>query len=318
MHIVVTGCAGFIGFHVCKRLLDEGYTVSGIDNLNDYYSVQLKKARLTQLEEKPNFSFYYADIGNPDAIKGMHLKGVTHIIHLAAQAGVRYSIENPYVYGHSNLMGHLCMLEFARAQGSLEHMVYASTSSVYGANDTLPFSLDQRTDTPVSLYSATKKACEVMSESYQRMYGIPFTGLRYFTVYGPWGRPDMALFKFTKAMLASEEIPVFNHGRMRRNFTYIDDVVDGTLKALWQKPAGGHQIYNIGNSSSEELMDYIRALETSLNIEAKIKMEPMQLGDIEATEADISVTRRELGFVPKTDITDGVRQFVNWYRSYYG
>lgn len=316
MRVVVTGCAGFIGFHLSKRLLDQGHTVLGVDVLNDYYSVKLKEDRLRQLQATRDFQFYKADVADREALQSIETKDVTHFVHLAAQAGVRYSLVNPYIYGHSNMMGQICVLEWARAMPKLEHMVYASTSSVYGALATLPFSVDQRTDSPVSLYAATKKACEVMAESYNRMYGMPITGLRYFTVYGPWGRPDMALFTFTDKILKGEEISVFNKGKMRRNFTYVDDVVEGTIQALGLSPQA-HKLYNIGNKRSEELMDYIHVLEAELGVQAKIRFEPMQPGDIESTEADISQSIKEFNFNPKTDIQEGVRNFVSWYRSYY-
>lgn len=316
MHVVVTGCAGFIGFHLSLRLLKEGHSVVGVDVMNDYYSVQLKEDRLKQLTSHPQFTFHQVDVADAEALAKISSHNVTHIVHLAAQAGVRYSLINPYIYGHSNMMGQLCILEWAKSMPKLEHMVYASTSSVYGALATLPFSIDQRTDSPVSLYAATKKACETLAESYHRMYGLPITGLRYFTVYGPWGRPDMALFVFTDKMLKGEEIAVFHQGKMQRNFTYVDDIVDGTLKALGCKPSA-HQLYNIGNSRSEELMDYIHVLEAELGIKARIKFEPLQPGDIPATEADISQSVRDFGFSPKTNIQEGIAHFVKWYRQYH-
>lgn len=316
MQVVVTGCAGFIGFHLSRKLLQMGCRVMGVDILNNYYDVQLKMNRLAILQQEANFSFHKIDVADAEALKAMNAHKATHIVHLAAQAGVRYSLENPYVYGHSNMIGQLCMLEWARSLPKLQHMVYASTSSVYGANTVLPFSTDQRTDTPISLYAATKKACEMMAESYHRMHKLPITGLRYFTVYGPWGRPDMALFIFTDKMLKGEEIPVFHQGQMRRNFTYVDDVVDGTIKALQHKPTQ-HTLYNIGNSRSEELMDYIKTLEFELNMKANIRFEPMQPGDITATEADISTSTRDFGFEPRTNIQEGIHNFVTWYRDYY-
>lgn len=316
MQVIVTGCAGFIGFHLSQKLLQLGHRVIGIDVLNNYYDVQLKMNRLSLLKKQEGFSFHKMDVADAEALKTIDAENVTHIVHLAAQAGVRYSLENPYVYGHSNMMGQLCLLEWARHLPKLEHIVYASTSSVYGANTDLPFSTDQRTDTPISLYAATKKACEMMAESYFRMHKLPITGLRYFTVYGPWGRPDMALFIFTDKMLKGEEIPVFHQGQMRRNFTYVDDIVDGTIKALYRKPAE-HTLYNIGNSRSEELMDYIRTLESELQMKARIRFEPMQPGDITATEADISTSRRDFGFEPQTNIQEGIKRFVAWYREYY-
>ncbi len=318
--IFVTGCAGFIGFHICRQLLEKGHTVLGVDNMSDYYDVSLKRARLDLLSSHKNFIFRENDISNKESmtILGQDFNTITHIIHLAAQAGVRYSLVNPYTYVQTNVMGQLCMLELARSLPHLKHMVYASTSSVYGANEKMPFSITDRTDTPISLYAATKKSCEVMSESYARMYQLPLTGLRYFTVYGPWGRPDMALFMFTRAMLNDDEIPVFNNGNMQRNFSYVDDIVEGTLScALSPRDSGTHKLYNIGNNKSESLMDYIQTLEIALGKKAKIRFEPMQNGDVKETIADISETIADFDFVPQTDIKDGVPNFVNWYRHYY-
>ncbi len=318
--IFVTGCAGFIGFHMCRKLLEDGYTVLGVDNMSDYYDVSLKRARLDILLAHKNFTYRKNDISNKEAmtILGQDFNDITHIIHLAAQAGVRYSLINPYTYVQTNVMGQLCMLELARSLPHLKHMIYASTSSVYGANEKMPFSITDRTDTPISLYAATKKSCEVMSESYARMYQLPLTGLRYFTVYGPWGRPDMALFMFTRAILNDEEIPVFNNGNMQRNFSYIDDIVAGTLHCvLSPRDNGTHKLYNIGNNKSETLMDYIQTLEMVVGKKAKIRFEPMQNGDVKETIADISETIADFAFAPQTDIKDGVPNFVNWYRQYY-
>jgi len=323
--IFVTGCAGFIGFHMCEKLLKIGYSVLGIDNLSDYYDVSLKQARLDMLKEYPNFTFRKIDIADKDSmtILGHGFPSITHIIHLAAQAGVRYSLINPYIYVQTNLMGQLCILELAKTLPNLKHMMYASTSSVYGANQKTPFSISDRTDTPVSLYAASKKGCELMSESYARMFNLPITGLRYFTVYGPWGRPDMALFMFTKAILNDEEIPVFNNGDMYRNFSYVDDIVNGTIacvlseRAPAERAPGTHRIYNLGNDKSETLMEYIHIIEETLGRKAKIRFEPMQNGDVRGTIADISETITDYGFAPKTNIHEGVPNFIKWYRDYY-
>ncbi len=318
--IFVTGCAGFIGFHMCKKLLESGHCVLGIDNLSDYYDVSLKQTRLDMLKEYPHFTFRKVDVADKDAmtILGHDFPSITHIIHLAAQAGVRYSLINPYIYVQTNVMGQLCILELAKTLPNLKHMMYASTSSVYGANEKMPFSITDRTDTPVSLYAASKKGCELMSESYARMFKLPITGLRYFTVYGPWGRPDMALFMFTKAILNDEEIPVFNNGDMYRNFSYVDDIVNGTIACvLSERAPGTHKIYNLGNDKSETLMEYIQTIEATLGKKAKIRFEPMQNGDVRGTVADISETVADYGFSPKTNINKGVPNFIKWYRDYY-
>ena len=318
--IFVTGCAGFIGFHMCKRLLESGHAVLGIDNISDYYDASLKQARLDMLKEYPNFTFRKVDVADKDAmtILGHDFPGITHIIHLAAQAGVRYSLINPYIYITTNVMGQLCVLELARILPNLKHIMYASTSSVYGANEKMPFSVNDRTDTPVSLYAASKKGCELMSESYARMFKLPITGMRYFTVYGPWGRPDMALFMFTKAILNDEEIPVFNNGDMYRNFSYVDDIVSGTIACVMSdREPGTHKIYNLGNDKSQTLMEYIQMIESTLGKKAKIRFEPMQKGDVRGTIADISETITDYGFAPKTNISEGVPNFIKWYRDYY-
>lgn len=321
---LVTGCAGFIGYHVSKELLARGEEVIGIDNLNSYYDVSLKEARLALLDENPNFTFIKLDISDREKMQalGKECPDITHIVHLAAQAGVRYSLENPYAYLDSNLEGQLNMLELARYLTGLEHLVYASSSSVYGANTKLPFSEDDFVDTPVSFYAATKKSCELMTYTYAHLYKIPATGLRYFTVYGPWGRPDMSPMIFTKAMFAGEEIPVFNKGDMRRNFTYVDDIVEGTLKALGHIPNKDkngvqHIVYNIGNSKSEALMDFIKTLESVIGVKANLSLQPMQPGDVKETVADITHIQQDLNYNPTTNIEEGLGHFVNWYREYY-
>jgi UDP-glucuronate 4-epimerase len=323
MTILVTGSAGFIGYHVSKQLLDRGEEVIGVDNLNDYYDVSLKKARLHQLQQHPHFTFSAINIADREAIQELCKKnpGIEKIVHLAAQAGVRYSLTKPYPYIDSNVVGHLTILEACRHLDKLKHLVYASSSSVYGANQKLPFSVQDPVDTPISLYAATKRSGELMSYTYSHLYGIPTTGLRFFTVYGPWGRPDMSAFLFTKAILNNQEIAVFNHGDMRRNFTYIDDIVTGTINCLDRPPeqdASLARLYNIGNSRSESLMDFIHTLENTLQKKAKIRFEDMQPGDVKETIADISDTTRDFGFHPKTDIEEGLKAFVAWYRGFYG
>ncbi|GAB4392169.1 MAG: NAD-dependent epimerase [Gammaproteobacteria bacterium] len=329
MPILITGAAGFIGFHVAQALLSSGKQVIGIDNLNDYYDVNLKYARIDQLQQRfsssNQFTFYRLDIADRDAMATLadQQLGITHIIHLAAQAGVRYSITNPHVYVESNLMGHVNILELARALTNFEHLVYASSSSVYGANTKLPFSIEDRVDTPISLYAATKKSNELMSYCYSHLYSIPTTGLRYFTVYGPWGRPDMAAFIFTKAILEGKPLHVFNEGKMRRNFTYIDDVVQGTINCLYKPPSSVDnqvpaQVYNIGNNRSEELMDFIKTLEVIIGKSAQLKLEPMQDGDVKETVADISASTLDFGFMPKINVQEGLANFVAWYKDYYG
>jgi UDP-glucuronate 4-epimerase len=325
MSVLVTGAAGFIGFHVSKALLARGEQVVGIDNLSPYYDVTLKQARLDILRGTDGFSFETIDIADNDPFgsAAASIAGVDRIVHLAAQAGVRHSLTHPHDYVRANIVGHLNILEFARAQSSLKHLVYASSSSVYGTNRNLPFSVDDRTDAPVSLYGATKKADELMSHSYSYLYKIPQTGLRFFTVYGPWGRPDMALFLFTKAILDGDPIKVFNFGEMMRDFTYIDDIVSGTIGAL-DHPASDqetgvpHAVYNLGNHRSEPLMRMIELLEDCLGKKAEKIMEPIQPGDVAETFADIEPARRDLGFDPKTSIEVGIPAFVDWYRDYFG
>ena len=320
---IVTGAAGFIGYHTCLQLLEQGHIVIGIDNLNPYYDVELKKRRLANLQQQKSFCFYPYNIQDKDDIFSLAEKypNITHIIHLAAQAGVRYSIEHPFSYGESNLMGHLTLLELCRRLNKLEHFIYASSSSVYGANTKLPFSVEDRVDHPISLYAATKKSCELMSDCYSSLYNIPCTGLRFFTVYGPWGRPDMAAFIFTKAIYTDQEMPVFNQGKMRRNFTYIDDIVSGVLGCAQHIPKkighNRHKIYNLGNNKSEELMHFIHTLEDVIGKKANIRFEPMQPGDVKETIADITSSEKDFGFTPKTNIDIGLKNFVDWYKKYY-
>ncbi|PZU56911.1 MAG: protein CapI [Sphingobium sp.] len=329
MTILVTGVAGFIGMHVAGALMAQGRAVLGIDNLNDYYAVRLKQDRIARLRADHGglFSFTECDFAdNAALLAAVEGHGVESVIHLGAQAGVRYSIENPHAYVQSNLVGHVNMLELAR-QRQVRHLVYASSSSVYGGNDSLPFRVEDRADHPVSLYAATKKADELMSETYSHLYRIPQTGLRFFTVYGPWGRPDMAMWIFTRKILAGEPIPVFNHGRMQRDFTYIDDIVAGVVAAHDNPPAddgaekaGGsrapHRLYNIGNNRPEQLLRLISVIEDACGKKAEIEMLPMQPGDVPATYADIAAIANDLGFAPVTPIEDGVPQFVSWYRQY--
>ncbi|MDF1736467.1 MAG: NAD-dependent epimerase/dehydratase family protein [Minwuia sp.] len=326
MTILVTGAAGFIGFHVASRLLARGDRVIGLDNLNDYYDVGLKRDRLALLQAQAGFGFIQTDIADFEGLKAALAETgpIRGIVHLAAQAGVRYSLTNPHAYLQANLAGHLNMLEIARHCDGLEHMVYASSSSVYGGNKDLPFSVDDRVDHPVSLYAATKKADELMSHCYAHLYRTPQTGLRFFTVYGPWGRPDMAMWLFTKAILAGEPIRVFNNGAMQRDFTYIDDIVTGVVASLDNPPADGgegkppYRVYNIGNHKAEPLMRMIGLIEDALGRKAEKIMEPMQPGDVPATYADIEAIRRDLGFEPSTPIDVGIPAFIDWYRTYHG
>ncbi|POT25225.1 protein CapI [Citrobacter freundii] len=332
MKYLVTGAAGFIGFHVSKRLLEAGHQVVGIDNLNDYYDVSLKQARL-ELLAQPNFHFHKMDLADRESISELFVSGhFDRVIHLAAQAGVRYSLENPHAYADSNLIGFLNILEGCR-HNKIQHLLYASSSSVYGLNRKMPFSTDDSVDHPVSLYAATKKANELMAHTYSHLYGLPTTGLRFFTVYGPWGRPDMALFKFTKAMLEGKSIDVYNYGKMKRDFTYIDDIAEAIIRlqdvipktdTQWTVETGApaasiapYHIYNIGNSSPVELMDYIKALEDSLGIEATKNMLPLQPGDVLETSADTKALYDVIGFKPETTVKDGVKNFVDWYRGFY-
>jgi UDP-glucuronate 4-epimerase len=321
MSILLTGAAGFIGFHVAKALLERGDRVVGIDNLNDYYDVRLKEARLALLSAYPGFVFAKLDVADRDgvfALVGRH-RDLRSIIHLAAQAGVRYSLKNPYAYIDSNVMGTLVMLEAARRIERLTAITYASSSSVYGANQKQPFGVEDRVDEPVSLYAATKRSCELLAHTYAHLYGLPATGLRFFTVYGPWGRPDMAAYLFTSAILAEQPIKVFNEGRMARDFTYIDDIVAGTVAAYDRPPADGvpHRIYNLGNHRPEQLLDFIGVLERLLGRTATKQFLPLQPGDVPESFADIEASRRDLGFDPQTTIEVGLARFVEWYRQYH-
>ncbi len=333
MKILVTGTAGFIGFHTAKALLDRGDQVVGIDSLNDYYDVSLKEARLAQLEGRNGFTFVKLDIADRASIEDLFRReGFDRVVHLAAQAGVRYSIDHPYTYLDSNLAGFLNILEGCRHNG-VAHLVFASSSSVYGANTDQPFSVHQGADHPVSLYGATKKANEVMAHTYAHLYGLPVTGLRFFTVYGPWGRPDMALFKFTKNILAGEPIDVFNNGDHARDFTYIDDIVEGVVRCVdhtasanpdWSgkapdpaTSAAPYRLYNIGNNNPVRLMDFIAAIETALGREAIKNFLPKQAGDVAETYADIDDLANDIGYRPKVDVDEGIGRFVRWYREYY-
>jgi len=332
-YILVTGAAGFIGYHVCKALLDDGHTVVGIDNLNDYYSVQLKRDRLAQIQHHPRFQFYTMDVGDRADMEWLFAEYQPEwVIHLAAQAGVRYSLQNPHTYIDSNLVGFLHILEGCRAC-AVKHLIFASSSSVYGANRMMPFSVHHNVDHPLSLYAATKKANELMAHTYSHLYGIPSTGLRFFTVYGPWGRPDMALFKFTQAMLEGRPIDVYNYGNMRRDFTYIDDITEGIIRLLPHIPEprtdwSGYQpdpsssqapyrIYNIGNHQPVALLDFIETLENCLGVMAKKNFMPLQPGDVLETYADVASLQEAVDFQPKTSIQHGLQQFVTWYRQYY-
>jgi UDP-glucuronate 4-epimerase len=316
MRILVTGAAGFIGYHLSARLLARGDAVVGLDNLSPYYDVGLKESRLAMLRASRAFAFERADLADRQAMQRVFASGrFDAIVNLAAQAGVRYSLENPHAYVDANVVGFLNVLEGARRHGT-GHLVFASTSSVYGTSEKLPFDERQRTDTPVSLYAATKKANEVMAHSYAHLFGIPSTGLRFFTVYGPWGRPDMALFKFTRGILAGEAIPVFNEGRMVRDFTYVDDIVEGVVRVV-DRPHP-YRIFNIGNSHRVELLAYIRAIESAVGKPARLDLLPMQAGDVAATEADTTALAEATGFRPGTPVEEGVRRFVEWYRAYYG
>lgn len=335
MKVLVTGTAGFIGSHVAAKLLDRGDEVIGIDNLNDYYDVGLKKARLARLSERSGYTHVHADLADRAAIEETFSKHKPQrVVNLAAQAGVRYAAKNPHVYVSSNVTGFLHILEGCRHHG-VEHLVFASTSSVYGANTAMPFSEHESTEHPLTLYAASKKANEQMAHSYAHLYDIPCTGLRFFTVYGPWGRPDMALFLFTKAMLAGEPIKVFNHGKHKRSFTYVDDIAEGVVRTLdvvpgksatWNgkspDPASSgvapYRIYNIGNEQPVELLRYIEVLEQCLGRKAKMEMLPLQAGDVPDTEADVSALVEAVGYRPQVSVETGVANFVNWYRDYYG
>ncbi|MCX5828914.1 MAG: NAD-dependent epimerase [Deltaproteobacteria bacterium] len=331
--ILITGAAGFIGFHLSRRLLAAGRAIVGIDNLNPYYDVRLKEDRLRRLQENDAFRFIRLDIADREALSSLFAREKPRlVVHLAAQAGVRYSLTNPHAYLDSNLSGFLNILEGCRAIKA-GHLVFASSSSVYGANKTMPFSVHDNVDHPVSLYAATKKANELMAHAYAALYNIPCTGLRFFTVYGPWGRPDMALFLFTRAILAGKPIDVYNEGRMQRDFTYIDDIVEGIARVMDRTPApdpawkGTHpdpatsfapyKIYNIGNNHPVALLDFIATLEKKLGRKATLNLLPMQPGDVPATYADVDNLMADVGFKPATSIEEGIRRFVDWYRDYY-
>ena len=334
MKILVTGAAGFIGFHLCKKLSQNNNEVTGIDNLNDYYDVNLKLDRLKQLERNKNFNLIRVDIKERESIAGIFSdERFDVVVNLAAQAGVRYSLKNPHAYIDSNIVGFLNILEGCR-QSKVKHLVFASSSSVYGANTKMPFSVHHNVDHPVSLYAATKKANELMAHAYSSLYNLPCTGLRFFTVYGPWGRPDMALFLFTKAILHGEPIDVFNYGKMQRDFTYIDDIVEGVVRIIERIPQpdpnwGGdnpdtatsyapYKLYNIGNNNPVELMRFIEVLEDCLGKKAEKNLLPMQAGDVPATYADVDDLIKDAGFKPAISIEDGIKEFVKWYKYYHG
>lgn len=331
--VLVTGCAGFLGFHLAHRLLGRGNRVVGLDNVNDYYDVKLKWDRLKLLQQFEEFEFHRLDLENRAGMEEL-FRGHEFdiVVHLAAQAGVRYSLTNPHAYVASNLTGFINVLEGCRHK-SVKHLVFASSSSVYGAHTNMPFSVHQNVDHPVSLYAATKKANELMAHTYAHLYGLPCTGLRFFTVYGPWGRPDMALFLFTRAILAGEPIQVFNHGKMKRDFTYIDDVIEGVTRVMEAPPSphpswkskspdpgssyAPYRIYNLGNHQPVQLMDFIKTIEKCLGVKAKKELLPLQPGDVVATYADIEDLKRDFGFTPVTSIEEGIAGFVKWYRDYY-
>ncbi len=333
IRILVTGAAGFIGFHLSQSLLNRGDIVVGLDNLNDYYDVSLKKDRLTQLEDNPGFSFYKLDLADRQGIDQLfNEQKFDVVVNLAAQAGVRYSLQNPHAYVDSNLVGFVNILEGCR-HSEVKHLVFASSSSVYGKNTKIPFSVGDNVDHPISLYAASKRANELMAHTYSHLYGLPTTGLRFFTVYGPWGRPDMAYFKFTKAILAGQPIDVFNYGKMSRDFTYIDDIVEGIIRTINHIPqpnephAGDnpnpptnkapYKLYNIGNNQPVELMHFIQVLEDCLGVKAEKNFLPMQPGDVPMTYADVDDLVRDVGFQPSTPIEVGIKQFIAWYTSYY-
>lgn len=317
MDILLTGAAGFIGFHAAKRLLDDGHRVVGVDNLNDYYPLALKRARLTELESHSNFSFHKLDLSEKGALESALGKTrISHILHLAAQAGVRYSLENPHSYIQSNVMGHLNILEYARHSQTVQHIAYASSSSVYGEREAVTgFKETDRVREPASLYAATKLSGEMLSESYARLYNIPQTGLRFFTVYGPWGRPDMAYWIFTEKILAGEPITLFAPDLMKRDFTFVDDIVN-VLPRLLSKPPKGHSIYNLGNSAPNTLHELVSAVETACGQKAETIILPQQAGDVRSTFADTSAALRDFGFAPKTELQHGISEFVTWYRNW--
>jgi UDP-glucuronate 4-epimerase len=331
--ILITGAAGFIGFHLSKKFMNNGYKVIGIDNLNDYYDVNLKKARLAILEENPSFTFYKTELDDVESLKKIFSDSQPdYVVNLAAQAGVRYSLINPFAYTSSNITGFVNILERCKDH-EVKHLLYASSSSVYGANTKMPFSTNDNIDHPISLYAATKKANELMAHTYSSSYGLPTTGLRFFTVYGPWGRPDMALFLFTKAILEGKPIDVYNHGKMKRDFTYVDDIVEGVYRLTWKTPEpdtswssdnpnpatsfAPYSVYNIGNNSPIELMDFISAIEKHTGKEAIKNFMPIQTGDVPATYADVSGLEKAIDYKPKTSVDFGIQQFIKWYREFY-
>ena len=333
MKILVTGAAGFIGFHLILRLLNRGDEVIGLDNLNNYYDVSLKQARLAQLQSEQLFTFTQLDLGDQEGINNLF---TTHqfdvVVNLAAQAGVRYSLQNPHAYINSNILGFTNILEGCR-HSQVKHLVFASSSSVYGANTKIPFSVHENVDHPISLYAASKKANELMAHTYSHLYGLPTTGLRFFTVYGPWGRPDMAYFLFTKAILSGQRIDVFNYGKMKRDFTYIDDIIEGVVRVIDTIPQGNphwsgdkpdpgtskapYKIYNIGNNNPVELLHFIEVIEDCLGMKAQKNMLPLQPGDVTMTYADVDDLIADVGFKPATPIEVGIRRFIDWYRDYY-
>jgi len=335
MTILVTGAAGFIGMHVARRLAERGETVVGVDNLSAYYDVRLKEARVAELRPLARFRFERLELADTAAVNALFARErFDRVVHLAAQAGVRYSLQDPHAYATSNLVAFTNVLEACR-QAKVRHLVYASSSSVYGANTSFPFHEDDPVDHPVSLYAATKRANELMAHCYSHLYALPTTGLRFFTVYGPWGRPDMSMMLFTKAILADEPIKVFNHGRMRRDFTYIDDIVEGVVRTLDHVPAAGRpddpkaydapsssaapfRIYNIGNSQPVELLEYVRLIEAALGHKAKLDLQPIQPGDVVATAANTAALEQAVGFRPSTPLADGIKRYVEWHRAYYG
>lgn len=331
--ILVTGAAGFIGFHLSKRLLKEGFSVIGVDSLNDYYDVSLKHSRLAILKENEDFHFFHQKLEDYEALVEIFQKSsINTVVNLAAQAGVRYSLTHPHAYLNANITGFLNVLEACR-HFNVEHLVYASSSSVYGGNTNMPFSVGDTVDHPLSLYAATKKSNELMAHTYASSFGLPVTGLRFFTVFGPWGRPDMALFLFTKAILEGKTIDVFNNGKMKRDFTYVDDIVEGIFRLMDHPPTENknwdadnpdsatsfapYQLFNIGNNSPVELMDYIGAIEEKLGIEAKKNFLPLQIGDVPATYADVTALEEKVGYRPSTSVREGVGKFIDWYKEYY-
>ncbi|MBF2026366.1 MAG: NAD-dependent epimerase [Oscillatoriales cyanobacterium C42_A2020_001] len=332
MKVLVTGVAGFIGYHLAERLLADGFEVYGIDNLSEYYEVSLKKDRLAQLQSQPGFTFQYLDLSDRTGMAQLFQEQTfDYVVNLAAQAGVRYSLQNPWSYIDGNVTGFVNLLEGCRQQ-SIQHLVFASSSSVYGANTKVPFAVSDRTDFPVSLYAATKKANELIAHTYSHLYQIPMTGLRFFTVYGPWGRPDMAYFKFAKAILAGQAIEVYNYGKMQRDFTYIDDIIEGVVRTLHQPPQTTlaeapdgerlnsnalFRVYNIGNHNPVELMTFIQLIEKALGKEARLDLRPMQPGEVVATYADVADLTRDIEFTPSTPIEEGIQHFIDWYQEYY-